>query len=109
MNPTFDVKIYIENALRYSLFDNPDQNNEYTIRLTDKGIIFIPIYPLTYTIDESFYNKVFSILNLALTPAYTLVHPLTMQIVNLPSSDISRQRGLFFQCIKDNLKGLLKA
>ncbi|MFT8408047.1 FtsK/SpoIIIE domain-containing protein [Liquorilactobacillus satsumensis] len=87
---------YIKDVLRYILFSNSDQNAEYDLLLKDDGMIFVPIYPITYVIDEAFYNKIFNVLNLALTPEYTLIRPLTMQVVVLETANLSQERGLFF-------------
>ena len=45
-------------ALQYTAFDNPDQNNEFELKVTSNAIYFIPIMPTTYVIDESFYYKI---------------------------------------------------
>lgn len=87
---------YVRDVLQYSLFNNPDQNNEYDIVMNDKGLLFLPIYPITFVIDEAFYSKLFNILSLALTPHYTVIRPLTMQIITIDNDDISRSRGLLF-------------
>lgn len=86
-NDTQDITDYIKSVIRYPLFADNDQNNEYEIEKVDGGLLFIPIYPITFLIDESFYNRLFSILNLALTPMYTLIRPLTMQVVTLDGRD----------------------
>lgn len=67
-NESIDILPYIKSVLMYTLFSDAEQNAEYTIEQMDEGFIFIPIYPITYVIDEAFYNKLFTILNLALTP-----------------------------------------
>ena len=74
-----DILAYLEAVLMYTVFTNADQNREYSIEQVEEGFVFIPIYPITYVIDESFYNKLFTILNLALPPMYTLIRTLTMQ------------------------------
>lgn len=94
-NDDQDIADYIKSVIRYPLFTDNDQNNEYEIEKVDGGFLFIPIYPITFLIDESFYNRLFSILNLALTPMYTLIRPLTMQVVTLDGREPSRSRGLF--------------
>ena len=91
---------YVRDTLRYTLFSDTSQNNEYIIEMTKYGIIFIPVYPLTYFIDEKFYNKLFNILSLALMPEYTLIRPLTMQVITLADRPMSEKRGLFFPMIK---------
>ena len=91
---------YIMEVLRYTLFSDTTQNNEYTIDITPHSIIFIPVYPLTYLIDETFYNRLYTILSLALMPDYTLIRPLTMQVVTLPDRPSSERRGLMFPIIK---------
>jgi len=60
----------------------------------------VPVYPITYVVDEKFYNKLFSILSMALMPKYTLIRPLTMQVITLPERPASEQRGLFFPMIQ---------
>ena len=74
---------YAKSVLTYTLFSETDQNNEYDLIWNGNGFVFIPIYPITYVIDEAFYNKLFTILNLALTPQNTLIRPLTMHVVTL--------------------------
>lgn len=105
-----DILAYIESVVMYTLFSNNDQNAEYIIEQVDEGFIFIPIYPITYVIDEAFYNKLFTILNLALTPIYTLIRPLTMQVVTLEDHEPSQSRGLLIPARKgkpSRLKGTL--
>lgn len=101
---------YIKSVIRYPLFADNDQNNEYEIEKVDEGflfvpIYFVPIYPITFLIDEAFYNRLFSILSLALTPMYTLIRPLTMQIVTLDGQE-PRSRGLFIPARKGKPKRL---
>ena len=91
---------YIQEVLRYTIFSDTTQNNEYTIDVTPHSIIFIPVYPITYLIDESFYNRLYTILSLALMPDYTLIRPLTMQVVTLPDRPASERRGLMFPVIQ---------
>lgn len=103
-----DIVAYLEAVITYTLFSNTDQNREYSI---EQGFVFIPIYPITYVIDESFYNKLFTILNLALTPMYTLIRPLTMQVFTLEGRDPSRSRGLLIPARKgkpSRLKSTMK-
>lgn len=95
-----EIVTYIQEVLRYTLFNDTTQNNEYIIKLTQHGIIFVPVYPITYVVDEKFYNKLFSILSMALMPKYTLIRPLTMQVITLPERPASEQRGLFFPMIQ---------
>lgn len=97
---------YIKSVIRYPLFADNDQNNEYEIEKVDEGFLFVPIYPITFLIDEAFYNRLFSILNLALTPMYILIRPLTMQIVTLDGQEPSRSRGLFIPARKGKPKRL---
>ena len=106
---------YVKDVLQYSLFSNPDQNNEYDIEITEDGLLFIPIYPVTFVIDETLYTKIFNILSVALTPQYTMIRPLTMQVVTLEGSDISSSRGLLFPMregrpkrIVDSFNGLIQ-
>ena len=68
-----DIISYAKSVLTYTLFSESDQNNEYDLIWNGNGFVFIPIYPITYVVDESFYNRLFTILNLALTPQYTLL------------------------------------
>lgn len=95
-----DIVEWIKRILQYTLFPNNDQNAEYDVEQVENGFLFIPIYPVTYVIDEPFYNRLFTILNLALTPMYTLIRPLTMQVVTLEGRDPSRSRGLFIPARK---------
>lgn len=97
---------YIRDTLRYTLFSDTSQNNEYTVEMTQYGIIFIPVYPVTYFIDEKFYNKLFNILSMALMPEYTLIKPLTMQVITLQDRPMSQKRGLFFPMIKGQAQRL---
>lgn len=109
-NESIDILPYIKSVLMYTLFSDAEQNAEYTIEQMDEGFIFIPIYPITYVIDEAFYNKLFTILNLALTPMYTLIRPLTMQVITLEGKEPSRSRGLLIPARKgkpQRLKGTL--
>lgn len=109
-NESIDILPYIKSVLMYTLFSDAEQNAEYTIEQMDEGFIFIPIYPITYVIDEAFYNKLFTILNLALTPMYTLIRPLTMQVITLDGKEPSRSRGLLIPARKgkpQRLKGTL--
>ena len=85
---------YAKSVLTYTLFSETDQNNEYDLIWNGNGFVFIPIYPITYVIDEAFYNKLFTILNLALTPQYTLIRPLTMQVITLDDKQSNQARGL---------------
>ena len=85
---------YAKSVLTYTLFSETDQNNEYDLIWNGNGFVFIPIYPITYVIDEAFYNKLFTILNLALTPQYTLIRPLTMQVITLGDRQPNQARGL---------------
>lgn len=106
-----DIVAYLEAVIMYTLFSNTDQNREYSIEQVEEGFVFIPIYPITYVIDESFYNKLFTILNLALTPMYTLIRPLTMHAFTLEGRDPSRSRGLLIPARKgkpSRLKGTMK-
>ena len=106
-----DIVAYLEAVIMYTLFSNTDQNREYSIEQVEEGFVFIPIYPITDVIDESFYNKLFTILNLALTPMYTLIRPLTMQAFTLEGRDPSRSRGLLIIARKgkpSRLKGTMK-
>lgn len=96
---TENIKTYIKESLRYTLFSEADQNNEYDIEVNSTGISFIPIYPITYVIDDKFYDKVFNILSLALTPQFTLIKPLTMQVITI-EGNFNSQRGLFFPWYK---------
>lgn len=91
---------YVSELLRYTLFSDSDQNNEYDIRIKVDGIYFIPILPTTYVINEELYNRLFAILSVGLMPEYTLLRPLTMQIVTFNDEDISRQRALYFPFYK---------
>ena len=83
-------------ALQYTAFDNPDQNNEFELKVTSSAIYFIAIMPSTFIIDESFYNKIYNILSVALTPTVTLIKPLSMQIKILPDNEPAKQRALYF-------------
>lgn len=105
-NDDQNIADYIKSVIRYPLFADNDQNNEYEIKKLEGGFLFIPIYPITFLIDESFYNRLFSILNLALTPMYTLIRPLTMQVVTLDEREPSRSRGLFIPARKGKPKRL---
>lgn len=89
-----DIIPYAKSVLTYTLFSETDQNNEYDLIWNGNGFVFIPIYPITYVIDEAFYNKLFTILNLALTPQYTLIRPLTMQVITLDNRQSNQARGL---------------
>lgn len=102
-----NVVTYVKDVLRYSLFLNPDQNNEYDIGLINRGLVFIPIYPVTFTVDEQLYNKIYNILSVALTPQYSLIRPLTMQIITFSSKDITRSRGLLFPFRKGKAKRIV--
>lgn len=106
-NDNQSVTNYIKSVIRYPLFSDNDQNSEYEIEKVAGGFLFVPIYPITFLIDESFYNQLFSILNLALTPMYTLIRPLTMQIVTLEGRGPSRSRGLFIPARKGKPKRLV--
>lgn len=83
-------------ALQYTAFASPDQNNEFELKVTSNAIYFIPIMPTTYVVDEAFYNKIFNILNVALTPTVTLIRPLSMQIKILPKNEPAKQRALYY-------------
>lgn len=101
---------YVESVLQYTLFADSNQNTEYQVRQVDGGFLFIPIYPITYVINEEFYSRLFTILNLALTPMFTLVRPLTMQVVTIEGQDKARARGLFIPARKGKprrLKGTM--
>lgn len=101
---------YIKSVIMYTLFSDANQNAEYEVEEVEGGFIFIPIYPITYVIDEAFYNRLFTILNLALTPMYTLIRPLTMQVITLRNRSPSQSRGLFIPARKgkpQRLKGTI--
>lgn len=83
-------------ALQYTAWANPDQNNEFELKVTSNAIYFIPIMPTTYVIDEAFYNKIYNILNVALTPTLTMIRPLSMQIKILPDNEPAKQRALYY-------------
>ncbi|WP_260234907.1 hypothetical protein [Limosilactobacillus reuteri] len=83
-------------ALQYTAWSNPDQNNEFELKVTSDAIYFIPIMPTTYVIDEAFYNKIYNILNVALTPTLTMIRPLSMQIKILPDNEPAKQRALYY-------------
>lgn len=83
-------------ALQYTAWTNPDQNNEFELNVTSNAIYFIPIMPTTYVIDEAFYNKIYNILNVALTPTLTMIRPLSMQIKILPENEPAKQRALYY-------------
>lgn len=102
-----NVVSYVKDVLRYSLFSSTNQNSEYDVRLINKGLVFIPIYPITFTVDEHLYNKIYSILSVALTPQYSLIRPLTMQIITFNSGDITRNRGLLFPLRKGKSKRIV--
>ena len=42
---------YIKSVIRYPLFADNDQNNEYEIKKVNEGFLFVPIYPITFLID----------------------------------------------------------
>lgn len=90
----FDVEQYAKSCLKYTLFGD-NATTDYDFKKVKGGFLFVPVYPTTYIIDESFYNRLFTILNLALTPMYTLIRPLTMQVVDIPNAGAGRSRGLF--------------
>lgn len=92
---TSDVEQYAKGCLKYALFGNI-ANAEYDFKKVKGGFLFVPVYPTTYIIDESFYNRLFTILNLALTPNYTLIRPLTMQVVEIPNASSADQEGFLF-------------
>lgn len=83
-------------ALQYTAFDNPDQNNEFELKVTSNAIYFIPIMPTTYVIDESFYNKIYNLLSVSLTPTVTMIRPLSMQVKILPENEPAKQRALYY-------------
>lgn len=72
---SFNICEYILSLVRYTLFSDEKQSNECEILQTEGGFLFVPIYPVSYVIDESFYNRLFDIMNLGLTPMYTCVRP----------------------------------
>lgn len=90
----FDVEKYAKSCLKYTLFGD-NATTDYDLKKVKGGFLFVPVYPTTYVIDESFYNRLFTILNLALTPMYTLIRPLTMQVIEIPNAGAGRSRGLF--------------
>lgn len=83
-------------ALQYTAFDNLDQNNEFELKVTSNAIYFIPIMPTTYVIDESFYNKIYNLLSVSLTPTVTMIRPLSMQVKILPENEPAKQRALYY-------------
>lgn len=85
---------YIKDVLRYTVMKNPSQESEYDLQFVENGLLLIPHFPITFNIDDAFYTKVFDTLNLALTPQFTLIRPLTMQVVTIPDMDISMSRAL---------------
>lgn len=95
-----NITLYIKKVIEYTLFSDSAQNAEYEIEQVSEGFVFIPIYPITYVIDESFYDKLFTILNLSLTPMYTLIRPLTMQVITFDDREPSRSRGLLIPAKK---------
>ena len=110
-NTENDITSYIKRVIAYTLFADSDQNNEYEVESIKSGFLFIPIYPVTYLIDESFYNRLFTILNLALTPMYTLVRPSTMQVVTINDRPMAESRALFIPAKKgkpQRMKGTIR-
>ena len=91
---TFDIEQYAKSCLKYTLFGD-NATTDYDFKKVKGGFLFVPVYPTTYIIDEAFYNRLFTILNLALTPMYTLIRPLTMQVIEIPNAGAGRSRGLF--------------
>ena len=83
---------YIRSLIRYQVL--PDNSSDFDIKLTNNKLIFIPRYPITYRIDDSFQDKLFNAINIGLTPRYTVIRPLTMQVETFNNSDLSRARGI---------------
>lgn len=100
---------YLEDVLRYPLFKEVDQNNEYHLEIENRGILFIPKYPLTFEINEAFYSRVYDAMSLALMPQYTLIRPSTMQVVTLPRRPLSEARALLFPMRKGQPKRLVES
>lgn len=87
---------YIKDVLHYSIFSKDNQYTEYDIKADFKGIYLIPIYPISYQITEDLYDRIFTVLNLALTPEFTLIKPLTIQIVTFKNQSRNTSRALYF-------------
>lgn len=103
---SFNICDYILSLVRYTLFSDEKQSNECEILQTEGGFLFVPVYPVSYVIDETFYNRLFDILNLGLTPMYTCVRPLTMQVVTLADRPPNASRALFIPAHKGKPKRL---
>lgn len=93
---TRKIKEDIRKAVYYTAWTNPDQNNEFDLRVTSNAIYFILIEPLTFVPDESLYYKLYNILNIALTPTVTLIRPLSMQVKILPENEPAKQRAFYY-------------
>lgn len=93
---TRKIKEDIRKAVYYTAWNNPDQNNEFDLKITPNAIYFILITPVTFVPDESLYYKLYNILNIALTPTVTLIRPLSMQIKILPENEPAKQRAFYY-------------
>lgn len=87
---------YCRDVLHYGIFNTDDQSNEYDIKIQNDGLVLLPIYPITYQINENLYNDIYGTLNLALTPELTLIRPLSMQVVTFDDVNRNVARGIWF-------------
>lgn len=87
---------YCRDVLHYGIFNIDEQADQFEIMTSDSGLTLIPIYPITYILDERLYNRIFTTLSLALAPNRTLIRPLSMQLIMLPEKEMNMSRGLFF-------------
>lgn len=86
----------IRKAVYYTAWNNPDQNNEFDLKITPNAIYFILISPVTFIPDELFYFKIYNILSVALSSTLTMIRPLSMQIKILPENEPAKQRALYY-------------
>lgn len=85
---------YIESVIRYQVMPNPEAT-DFRVELYSDGLLFIPRFPVTYEINDSFGDRLFNALNISLTPFFTVIRPMTMQIRALRTSELSSARGIW--------------
>ncbi|EOB3523581.1 hypothetical protein ACIJEF_001594 [Enterococcus faecalis] len=90
------VKEQIIDSLECTLSSNSTDHYEYSIEVDSKGITFIPFFPSNLKIDEQLYDKIYSILSLAVFPLYTMQKSLTMQLIDTNSNNFKTSRAFFF-------------
>lgn len=106
-----DLKKYITQSINMALGSDmageTSYTNSFSIELDKNGVLFIPRMPAGYLIDDTLYQHIFKILNVALYPSYTLLKQNTAYFVPLNTRNIHVQRALYFPWKKGTSRRLV--